>query len=222
AFPTGDLDYKVPVLFIRSACRAWDSPALLAAVWAAAALSSVAVLSQHQRLAEAQGHFGGRSVAAGVSFLPLRSLGSGGASLVAAPVVVSARSEDTKRSIADASSDCPPLGKEALRQLGQAAQPKVRRQAMLALLRIASNLKDFPNAVQYRLIWKENAVFQQALGRLPGNERAMRALGFSDSEAHETWQFRRSEGDQQMLEAALSELRREEEAAVASIAAAGG
>ena len=40
-------------MLIRHACRLWDSPAVLVGVWAAVAISSVAVLSQQQHLAEA-------------------------------------------------------------------------------------------------------------------------------------------------------------------------
>merc|ERR1712181_56611 len=38
---------------LRSACRVWDSTAALIVVWVAVAISSVTVLTQHQRIAEA-------------------------------------------------------------------------------------------------------------------------------------------------------------------------
>eukprot|EP00930_Biecheleria_cincta_P065775 TRINITY_DN51671_c0_g1_i1.p1 TRINITY_DN51671_c0_g1~~TRINITY_DN51671_c0_g1_i1.p1 ORF type:complete len:211 (-),score=62.34 TRINITY_DN51671_c0_g1_i1:20-625(-) len=192
----GDGGAPIPLLLLRHACRLWDSPAMLAAVWAAAALSSVAVLAQHQRLAEAA-HARAAS-SSPTAARPLLRAGSSAAQLSGLPAV----------SAEGAARRQPPGLADALRQFAPAPEEaKLRRQALATLLRIVENLQQHPQDSKYTQIWKENFVFQKALGQLTGHQLVMQALGFSDERGKEAWRFSWAGTSPEVLEEQRLQLR---------------
>eukprot|EP00933_Yihiella_yeosuensis_P005037 TRINITY_DN109453_c0_g1_i1.p1 TRINITY_DN109453_c0_g1~~TRINITY_DN109453_c0_g1_i1.p1 ORF type:complete len:223 (-),score=34.54 TRINITY_DN109453_c0_g1_i1:42-659(-) len=187
----------LPVLVIRSACRLWDSPALLAAIWAAAALSSVAVMSQHQRLSEAHHSTGSVAMPVIRSFLKPSSPSVG---------------SDSTANQAQIASDM--VFASVLDDLGRDSSLQVRRQGLLALLQIADNLRKHPNEPKYGLLYKMNPTFLSTVGQLPGHEKAMRSLGFVDSTSLKAWRFNAGSQQRTALEGIVAQLGQAVNAAV--------
>ena len=49
------------------------------------------------------------------------------------------------------------------------------------LLKVVGNLVDKPHERRFRCIRKAGAAFHEALGKLPGGDEALRAVGFCDA-----------------------------------------
>mmetsp|Transcript_45768 Transcript_45768/g.85441 ORF Transcript_45768/g.85441 Transcript_45768/m.85441 type:complete len:194 (-) Transcript_45768:34-615(-) len=176
------------LLLLRCACRFMDSPATIVVVWVLAALSSAAVLAQHQRLAEDS----------------LRSdLQSAG------PIMLPSRPQ------LRATGGVPQDGPAHLNRLGTIfaqlvnEETAVQKRAVTVMLRIAENLVKYPKDPKYMLIWKENKVFLEGLGQLSFRDEAMKALGFRESRNAKAWEFQWGEDSPSLLEDATSELREE-------------
>mmetsp|Transcript_87889 Transcript_87889/g.137626 ORF Transcript_87889/g.137626 Transcript_87889/m.137626 type:complete len:184 (+) Transcript_87889:102-653(+) len=172
-------------LYLRllgSGCKLWDSPAVLAAVWVSVALTSVAVLSQQQRLAEAA--TSGEGCTGASSGSP------------AAFGMWKLRGRVTQD----------PQMAAALQALDPTAQPEAKQVAIFTLRKMAENIQQHPGDIKYARIKKQNRIFLQNVGSLAGTDNVMRALGFNDLEDAQTWQFKGTDADQQRLSLAFKEL----------------
>ncbi|CAE7491865.1 unnamed protein product [Symbiodinium sp. CCMP2592] len=173
------------LLALRWVCRVLDSPVTLFLVWTLAALSSAAVLAQHQRLAE-------ESLVAG---LPR-----------AGPIMSAARPLLRSTATATASPMVQARLGSALDALAEMDPPARRRRALGVLLRVAQNLIEHPQDPKYMLIWKGNAVFSEALGALDVAGPAMRGLGFRETSEGKAWQFQWTKDSPAALKDAVAEI----------------
>lgn len=195
----------LPLLLLKHACRIWDSPILLAAVWFAAAMSSAAVLVKYQWLAEsldAGCNDGGGMVGATPNGLapfahqPVGGLRGLGTPLQGSGGMMMPTTTLLMRAVLTAS----PMV-EALQQLAPGASPSTHVLALATVLRIGENLQLHPGDPQYARLFKENPTFVKALGGLHGSNGVMQALGFSED--HEIWEFQATAANLERLQAAM-------------------
>mmetsp|Transcript_105458 Transcript_105458/g.305029 ORF Transcript_105458/g.305029 Transcript_105458/m.305029 type:complete len:209 (-) Transcript_105458:125-751(-) len=196
-------------LLARAAWRIWDSTAVLALVWAAAAVSSFAIFSQQHQLQQARlASCGGRS-----------SADPAVASAATAAKVVEAAGERSFLGTAQqtlveaaekiAASEIEKHGRlmaSALDAMQRRAGPQDMQVAVAILKKIGDNIRAHPDEQRYRAIRKTNARFAESLGKLPGHEVAMRALGFSDEPDGAVWAFQDVPNAVAGLEEAISVL----------------
>eukprot|EP00434_Breviolum_minutum_P005583 symbB.v1.2.004923.t1/scaffold281.1/size241006/4 len=152
------------LLVLRCVCRTWDSPAVALVVWVFAALSSLAVLIQHQRLAEG---------ASGAPLSPELRPGSLRAPM-AAIVTTTSRMATTVRE----------------RSMEEKME-KAERLALATQIKIVENLVQHPNDMQYTTLWKANPIFQKAMVQ-SGHEHDMRKLFFEESHEGKAWTYTES------------------------------
>uniref|UniRef100_A0A7S1A4P5 PUB domain-containing protein n=1 Tax=Noctiluca scintillans TaxID=2966 RepID=A0A7S1A4P5_NOCSC len=171
-------DSQVPRVLV-TICRFWDSPVLLIAVWAAALLSSSAVLLQHQHLVDTCSHSA-----------PTRR---GLENQVSQNLVVSDSSVgywDMKKALEGLARD----------------NPKRYRQGFRLLYLMGQNLLQHPEDPKYMRIRKGNPTFVGVFGQLIQHDAGMRALGFVDTETPDVWRFPADEVSWKVLRNALDTL----------------
>lgn len=188
----GDSSGKALPVVLRSACRLWDSPVVLVGVWTAVAITSTAVLMQHQRMAEASSGMCAGSAAS------TESNRFSSASLVAS--AFGAKRKPLPDGIF--------FSRVWDRLSREATSSKERAASLITLQHIAENVFAHPQEQKFARIYKKNPAYMKALGHLPAAPDAMRALGFEDFTLPEAWHFGGSQADLWLLEGCIEELRR--------------
>lgn len=178
-------------MLLRSVFHLWDSPAMLVGVWTAVAISSAAVMMQHQRMAEA-------------------SLGSCTSPPTVASLVGAIGGGSIATQKARPSLDNSRMAVVWEHVASQAQNRKEKLMALKVLSHIGENILTHPGETQYLTIWKRNPTYIKTLGHLPSAADAMRALGFSDFRNPDAWQMDGSQGDIWLLESGIAELKRQE------------
>mmetsp|Transcript_109471 Transcript_109471/g.304593 ORF Transcript_109471/g.304593 Transcript_109471/m.304593 type:complete len:221 (-) Transcript_109471:67-729(-) len=178
--------------------RLCESTAVMALVWVAALISSAAVLTQQQQLAQARliACFGANSVLAAPAGAALAAQATGGR-----PFLESAQQRDAGVAVGSALGGGPALapaagGAAAARPMASALAviqtntgEQEYRGAVAILKKMGDNILVHPNDPRFLAIRKQNARFLEALGHIRDHEAAMRALGFSDEGGSVAWSF---------------------------------